>query len=138
MDIASKLNEEVTTAVPVTDATGKLEPGVYVVVAKPTEKSKNDSYERATQWFIVSDLGLTAFTGNDGIHALVRSLSEATAIAGYERQAHRPQQRSAGDGNDRRTRLRKVRRSHHQGRRRHGTRHSRRAKKVRANMPSSI
>src|SRR6185295_13738167 len=81
MDIASKLNEEVTTAIPVTDATGTLEPGVYVVVAKPTEKSKNDSYERATQWFIVSDLGLTAFTGNDGIHALVRSLSEATAIA---------------------------------------------------------
>jgi uncharacterized protein YfaS (alpha-2-macroglobulin family) len=80
MDIASKLNEEVTTAIPVTDATGKLEPGVYVVVAKPSEKSKNDSYERATQWFIVSDLGLTAFTGNDGIHALVRSLSEATAI----------------------------------------------------------
>ena len=81
MDIASKLNEEVTTAIPVTNATGKLEPGVYVVVAKPSEKSKNDSYERATQWFIVSDLGLTAFTGNDGIHALVRSLSEATAIA---------------------------------------------------------
>src|SRR4029079_14458040 len=65
----------------VTDATGTLEPGVYVVVAKPTQKSKNDSYESATQWVIVSDLGLTAFTGNDGIHALVRSLSEATAIA---------------------------------------------------------
>ncbi len=79
MDIASKINEEVTTAVPVTDATGKLEPGVYVVVAKPSEKTKDDN-ERATQWFIVSDLGLTAFTGSDGIHALVRSLSEATAI----------------------------------------------------------
>ena len=60
MDIAAKLNEEVTTAVPVTDATGRLEPGVYVMVATPTEKSKNESYERATQWFIVSDLGLTA------------------------------------------------------------------------------
>ncbi len=82
MDIASKLNEDVTTAVPVTDATGKLEPGVYVVVAKPSEKQKEESYERATQWFIVSDLGLTAFSGNDGIHALVRSLSDATAVAG--------------------------------------------------------
>ncbi|WP_045837423.1 alpha-2-macroglobulin [Hyphomicrobium sp. 99] len=82
MDIAAKLNEEVSTAVPVTDATGKLEPGVYVMVAKPTEKQKEESYERATQWFIVSDLGLTAFTGNDGIHALVRSLTEATAVAG--------------------------------------------------------
>lgn len=80
MDIQSKLNEEVSTAVPVTDATGKLEPGVYVMVAKPSEKTKED-YERATQWFIVSDLGLTAFTGGDGIHALVRSLSETNAIA---------------------------------------------------------
>lgn len=81
MDIASKLNEEVTTAIPVTDATGNLEPGVYAMVATPSEKSKNDSYERATQWFIVSDLGLTAFTGGDGIHAFVRSLSEATPVS---------------------------------------------------------
>lgn len=84
MDIAAKLNEEVTTAVPVTDATGRLEPGVYVMVATPTEKSKNESYERATQWFIVSDLGLTAFTGSDGIHAFVRSLGDATAILGSQ------------------------------------------------------
>ena len=34
--------------------------------------------------FIVSDLGLTAFTGGDGIHAFVRSLSEATAIMGTQ------------------------------------------------------
>lgn len=82
MDIASKLNEEVTTAVPVTDATGKLEPGVYVMVAKPSEKQKQENSERATQWFIVSDLGLTAFSGGDGIHAFVRSLADATAISG--------------------------------------------------------
>jgi uncharacterized protein YfaS (alpha-2-macroglobulin family) len=82
MDITSKLNADVTTAVPVTDATGKLEPGVYVIVAKPSEKQKQESYERATQWFIVSDLGLTAFSGNDGVHALVRSLSDATAVGG--------------------------------------------------------
>jgi uncharacterized protein YfaS (alpha-2-macroglobulin family) len=82
MDIASKLNAEVTTAVPVTDATGTLAPGVYVMVATPTEKSKTDSYERATQWFIVSDLGLTAFNGGDGVHAFVRSLSDATPVGG--------------------------------------------------------
>jgi uncharacterized protein YfaS (alpha-2-macroglobulin family) len=82
MDIASKLNEEVTTAVPVTDATGKLEPGAYVMVAKPTEKSKDDTGQLATQWFIVSDLGLTAFSGGDGVHAFVRSLADATPIEG--------------------------------------------------------
>ncbi len=79
MDIAGKLNEDVTTAVPVTDATGKLEPGTYVMVAKPTEKVKGDDGQRATQWFIVSDLGLTAFSGRDGVHAFVRSLADATA-----------------------------------------------------------
>ena len=82
MDIAAKINEEVTTAVPVTDATGKLEPGTYVMVAKPSEKSKGDEGQRATQWFIVSDLGLTAFSGNDGVHAFVRSLADATSVAG--------------------------------------------------------
>lgn len=82
MDIASKLNEDVTTAVPVTDTTGKLEPGAYVLVAKPSEKIRGDDGQRATQWFIVSDLGLTAFSGDDGIHAFVRSLAETTAIAG--------------------------------------------------------
>lgn len=81
MDIAGKLNEDVTTAVPVTDATGKLEPGTYVMVAKPSEKVKGDDGQRATQWFIVSDLGLTAFSGKDGVHAFVRSLADATATA---------------------------------------------------------
>ncbi|MGE0054252.1 MAG: alpha-2-macroglobulin [Hyphomicrobium sp.] len=81
MEIASKLNDEVTTAIPVTDATGKLEPGAYVMIAKPAEKSKNDD-NRATQWFIVSDLGLTAFSGSDGVHAFVRSIADATPISG--------------------------------------------------------
>ena len=126
MDIAAKLNEEVTTAVPVTDATGKLEPGAYVMVAKPSEKSKNDDGQRATQWFIVSDLGLTAFSGNDGIHAFVRSLADATPIADSQRQARRPQQRSAGHRQDRRQGLRQIRRRHRQRRRRHGPRHARR------------
>ncbi|HMN36891.1 MAG TPA: alpha-2-macroglobulin [Hyphomicrobium sp.] len=81
MDIASKLNEEVTTAIPVTDATGKLEPGAYVMVAKPAEKTKNDD-NRATQWFIVSDLGLTAFSGSDGVHAFVRSIADASPVSG--------------------------------------------------------
>ena len=82
MEVASKLNEEVTTAIPVSDATGKLEPGAYVMLAKPSEKSKNDDGQRATQWFIISDLGLTAFSGRDGVHAFVRSIADATPIAG--------------------------------------------------------
>ncbi|MEI9900782.1 MAG: MG2 domain-containing protein [Hyphomicrobium sp.] len=81
MDVPQKLNEEMTTALPVTDAVGVLKPGVYVMVAKPSQKSHNDDNytAEATQWFIVSDLGLTAFSGDDGVHAFVRSLADTKA-----------------------------------------------------------
>jgi alpha-2-macroglobulin len=77
MDVTRKLNEEVTTALPVTDAVGTLKPGVYVAIAKPTQKTRENYHREATQWFIVSDLGLTAFSGDDGVHAFVRSLAKA-------------------------------------------------------------
>jgi len=81
MDVAERLNEEVTTGLPVTDAVGTLRPGVYVMIAKPTQRSRESYYQEATQWFIVSDLGLTAFSGDDGVHAFVRSLANATPTA---------------------------------------------------------
>jgi alpha-2-macroglobulin len=38
----------------------------------------------APQWFIVSDLGLTAFSGNDGIHVFLHSLASADGKSGIE------------------------------------------------------
>jgi alpha-2-macroglobulin len=80
------LNADVTTAFPVDSALGDLKPGVYVMVAEPKElkTADNDYGSPATQWFIVSDLGLTAFSGNDGIHAYVHSLATADAKSGIE------------------------------------------------------
>jgi uncharacterized protein YfaS (alpha-2-macroglobulin family) len=75
LEVTSKLNEEVTTAVPVGEAIPSLQPGVYAMIARPAMEKRDDGDERATQWFIVSDLGLTALTGDTGIHAFVRSLS---------------------------------------------------------------
>lgn len=82
LPVTSKLNAEVTTAVPVGDAVGVLKPGAYVMVAKPLHKNSGNENSVATQWFIVSDLGLTAFSGTDGIHTFVRSLSDTNPIAG--------------------------------------------------------
>jgi alpha-2-macroglobulin len=85
LDVTAKANEDVTTAVPVGDAIPGLKAGVYAMVASADSGSKGrrDSYEaKATQWFIVSDLGLTAFTGADGIHGFVRSLTSAAPAAG--------------------------------------------------------
>jgi len=80
------LNTDVTTAFPVDSALGDLKPGVYVIVAQPKElkDTDNDYGSQATQWFVVSDLGLTAFSGNDGIHAYVHSLATADAKSGIE------------------------------------------------------
>jgi uncharacterized protein YfaS (alpha-2-macroglobulin family) len=83
---AAPLNADVTTAFPVNQAVGDLKPGVYVMMAQPqeTKKIENDFGALATQWFIVSDLGLTAFSGNDGIHAFVNSLATTEAKSGIE------------------------------------------------------
>jgi hypothetical protein len=75
--VEQKLNAEVTTAFPITQAVGDLTPGVYVMTAAP-KGLKGEEYEQlATQWFIVSDLGLTAYSGQDGIDVFVHSLASA-------------------------------------------------------------
>ncbi|MCX5579140.1 alpha-2-macroglobulin family protein [Kaistia terrae] len=84
---AKKLNENITTAIPIGDAVKTIEPGVYVITAKAATKGSNDGgYDSslATQWFIVSDLGLSALSGNDGVHAVIRSLNTAQALAGVK------------------------------------------------------
>ena len=79
--VTSRLNEDVTTAFPVADAIPRLAPGVYVLAAHASLKqNEQDNGSGATQWFIVSDLGLTAINGDDGIHGFVRSLATATAV----------------------------------------------------------
>src|SRR5438105_9436624 len=81
---ATTLNQDVTTAFPVDQALGDLQPGVYVMTAAAKGPGSNDDGSLATQWFIVSDLGLTAFSGNDGIHVFVNSLASTDAIAKAE------------------------------------------------------
>ena len=75
--VAPKLNTEVATAFPVDQALGELKPGVYVMTATPKDVVANDYGQRASQWFIVSDLGLTAYSGHDGIDVFIHSLASA-------------------------------------------------------------
>ena len=109
MQVPSRLNEDVTTAFPVAEAIPRLEPGVYVLAAHASVKKGDNGGRVATQWFIVSDLGLTAINGDDGVHGFVRSL--ATAERGGKRQGapDRPQQRGARHGQDRFPRPRTLR-----------------------------
>jgi uncharacterized protein YfaS (alpha-2-macroglobulin family) len=81
---AAMLNQDVTTAFPVDQALGDLQPGVYVMTAAAKGPGSEDDYQLATQWFIVSDLGVTAYSGNDGIHVFVNSLATTNAVARAE------------------------------------------------------
>lgn len=97
VETRSELNQEVTTSVPVAELlarlrgkqregsqagaghSNRLRPGAYILTARPADALEND--ELATQWFVVSDLGLTALSADDGLHAFVRSLSTAEPLA---------------------------------------------------------
>jgi hypothetical protein len=83
---ATTLNQDVVTAFPVDQALGELQPGVYVMTAAPKGpgSSSDDDGTLATQWFIVSDMGLSAFSGNDGIHVFVNSLATTQAVSKAE------------------------------------------------------
>src|SRR5205085_9836663 len=56
-----------------------------VMTAEPEGAPREESYgQLATQWFIVSDLGLTAFSGNDGVNVFLNSLATTEAKSGIE------------------------------------------------------
>jgi uncharacterized protein YfaS (alpha-2-macroglobulin family) len=74
------LNEDVTTAIPVDEAMGRMAPGLYVLTARPASRSDNDFDTVATQWFVVSDLGLSTMSGKDGLHVRLRSLATAAPV----------------------------------------------------------
>ncbi|HEY4191790.1 MAG TPA: MG2 domain-containing protein, partial [Mesorhizobium sp.] len=84
LEIAGDLNKEVTTSFPVDEALPQRKPGVYVLTAQPVDDRSENYDSRATQWFVVSDIGLTTYTGEDGLNVFARSLATAKPIAGAE------------------------------------------------------
>ncbi|MGA8387610.1 MAG: alpha-2-macroglobulin [Pseudolabrys sp.] len=82
--VEPKLNAEVTTAFPLEQAVKDLSPGVYAMTAEPKDAVSNDYGQQATQWFVVSDLGLTAYTTHDGVDVFVHSLATADPRSSVE------------------------------------------------------
>lgn len=79
--VARRLNEDVVTRLPLADAIGDFEAGVYVATARVPEGSE-EWEDAATQWFVVTDLGLTTTLADDGLHVFVNGLSDAGAQQG--------------------------------------------------------
>lgn len=80
--VSAPTNAEGVTAIPVGEVMGDRQPGAYVITAKIPGPNQEYWRDVATQWFIVSDLGLTTVSGDDGVHVFVRSLDSAQPIAG--------------------------------------------------------
>jgi uncharacterized protein YfaS (alpha-2-macroglobulin family) len=77
-------NEEVTTSFPIDEALKNRAPGVYVMVASPVGTKIEDWDSKATQWLLVSDLGITTLSNQSGLSVFVRSLNFAKALVGTE------------------------------------------------------
>ncbi|MBY6201499.1 alpha-2-macroglobulin family protein [Maritalea mobilis] len=79
-EVAMEQNRSVTTRLPIGEVLDGREPGLYALEASVGGAgTRSDS---ATQWFLVSDLGVTTLLGADGVHVIVRSLETAGPRAG--------------------------------------------------------
>ncbi|MFE3838053.1 alpha-2-macroglobulin family protein [Pseudogemmobacter sonorensis] len=79
--VSQEVNRDVTTRLPMAEALAGQPAGIYALKASVPGV---DPYENASgwQWFVVSDLGLTTFSGVDGLNVFVRSLATAGAKEG--------------------------------------------------------
>ncbi len=86
LDVSPELNTEVITGFPVDEALPQRRPGVYVMTATAKDAQLDSWSDRATQWFVVSDIGLSTYTGADGMSVFARSLATAEQSAGITLQ----------------------------------------------------
>jgi uncharacterized protein YfaS (alpha-2-macroglobulin family) len=81
MAIDNQLNQEITTALPMQEVLQRTEPGIYVITASDPDQDQERWRDLATQWLIVSDLGISTFQGEDGLHVFLRSLENGQPLS---------------------------------------------------------
>lgn len=82
-ETGNELNRDMTTRLPLGDVLADQRPGIYALTATvPGADPYSDP--GATQWFVLSDLGIATMLGNDGLHVVVRKLSDAASLQGAQ------------------------------------------------------
>lgn len=82
-ELARDLNRDMTTTLPMGDVVSRLAPGLYALTARVADgPAREEGEAAATQWFVVTDLGVATLSGTDGLHVFLRGLSDAGARAG--------------------------------------------------------
>ncbi|MDF0696139.1 alpha-2-macroglobulin family protein [Rhizobium sp. MC63] len=86
IEIANELNKDIITSFPVDEALPERKPGIYVMTATAGNGPAQEWDSQATQWFLVSDIGVSTYAGTDGLNVFTRSLASAKPIADVELQ----------------------------------------------------
>jgi hypothetical protein len=80
-EVRAVQNKDMVTRLPLEAAMKGLPAGIYALTAAIPGKDPYD-FAPATQWLVISDLGITSYSGVDGLHVTVRSLADTSAKAG--------------------------------------------------------
>lgn len=80
-DVAMQVNKDMLTRLPLDEVMKGLPVGIYALNAAIPGKDPYD-FPPATQWFVISDLGITTLSGVDGLHVTVRSLGTTAPVEG--------------------------------------------------------
>lgn len=83
VDPKSEANRDAVTMVPIEQTVGPLKPGLYVAIAKAASMPV-DGQVLPTQYFAVSDLGLSAYRGPASLLVGARSLASAASAPGID------------------------------------------------------
>ncbi|HTJ65340.1 MAG TPA: alpha-2-macroglobulin [Alphaproteobacteria bacterium] len=93
LSVKKRLNERVITGFPIADVLTPRKPGAYSVTIErvkapgESEARSRDDYmdqEQRQRWIFDTDLMITSFAGQDGLHVFVRSLKTAKPVSGAE------------------------------------------------------
>lgn len=79
--VQNTLNQDMTTRLPLGEALKDQPPGIYVLSAAVPGQDPYE-YPAATQWFVLTDLGLSTWIGVDGLQVAVRGLGDTGAREG--------------------------------------------------------
>ncbi len=77
--VDNSLNQTMTTRLPMAELVEGQPAGVYALTADLPGADKYDETS-TTQWFLLSDIGISSMSGADGLHVFTRQLSDAGAL----------------------------------------------------------
>lgn len=86
IELSTDLNKNSVTSFPIDEVLPDRKPGIYVLTASVTGLNRDSWDPVATQWFLVSDLGLVTYAGNDGLNVFANSLDSGKPLSGVDLQ----------------------------------------------------